>query len=169
MNYLVIVLRLIHIVAGVFWVGGSLIFAFFISPAVAANGEAGQKIMAHLVNKARLSTRLAISAVLTVLAGSWLYQIDSQGLTSGWSSSGPGVGFSIGGIFAVIGLIFGLIIGINSNRLGKLAMEIQGKPSDEQFKRIQAAQKQLSFAVPITSVSLILALICMATARYWVF
>ncbi len=168
MNYLVFVLRLIHILAGVFWVGGSLVFAFFISPAVAATGEAGQKMMVHLVNKARFSTRIAISAVLTVIAGGWLYLIDSQGLTSAWRSSGPGFGFGIGGLFALVGLGFGLMIGMNSNRLGKLATEIQGKPTDAQLAGIQAAQRQLKFAVPIASAALILALICMATARYWV-
>lgn len=169
MNYLVLVLRLIHILAGVFWVGGNLIFAFFVSPAVAATGEAGQKVMAHLVNKARLSARISVSAVLTVIAGGWLYDIDSQGLTSGWRTSGPGLGFGIGGVFALIGLIFGLIVGINSNRLGKLSTEIVGKPTEDQMHKLQAAQKQLGFAVPISSITLILALICMATARYWSF
>jgi uncharacterized membrane protein len=169
MNYLVFVLRLIHILAGVFWVGSSMVFVFFLTPAVAATGEAGQKLMVHLINKARLSTRIAISAVLTVLAGGWLYLIDSQGLTSAWRSSGPGIGFGIGGLFALIGLVFGLMVGINSNRLGKLSAEIQGKPTEAQLAGIQAAQKQLKYAGPISSAALIIALICMATARYWVF
>jgi uncharacterized membrane protein len=169
MNYLVIILRLIHILSGVFWVGGSIVLAFFITPAVAANGEAGQKIFVHLVNKAQISTRIAAAAILTVLAGGWLYLIDSQGLTSGWSNSGPGLGFGIGAFFAFIGLIFGLIVGVNSNKLGKAAGEISGKPTTEQLNIIQAAQKQLRFASPISTVALILALICMATARYWVF
>lgn len=169
MNYLVVVLRLVHILGGMFWVGSSIVFFFFISPAIAANAEAGQKIMAHLVTKARISTGIAISAILTVLAGSWLYAIDSQAFTSGWERSGPGIGFSIGGIFALIGLVFGIIVGRNTNILGKLASEIRGKPTSEQLNKIHAAQKQLSFAGPISSICVILALICMATARYWVF
>ncbi len=169
MNYLVIVLRLIHIVSGVFWVGASLVTAFFITPTVAATGESGQKVMAHLVNKARISFRIAISAILTVLAGGWLYWIDSQGFTSSWRSSGPGLGFGLGGTLALIGLIFGLIVGVNSERLGKLSTEIKGKPTEEQVMKLQSAQKQLKFAVPISTAALILALLCMATARYWVF
>jgi uncharacterized membrane protein len=169
MNYLVIILRLIHIVAGVFWVGSALMNHFFLSPTVAATAEAGQKFMAHLVTKAHLSTRIAISAIVTVLAGSWLYAIDSQDLTSAWSNSGPGLGFGIGGTFAIIGLVFGLLVGINSSTLGNLGAEIKGKPTTEQLTKIQKAQKQLSYAGPISTLALVLALICMATARYWVF
>ena len=117
MNYLVLLLRLVHIFSGVFWVGSSLMTYFFITPTVFATADAGQKFMAHIVTKAKLSTRIAVSAILTVLAGGWLYLIDSQGLTSSWQSSGPGLGFGIGGLFAIIGLIFGLLIGKNSNIL----------------------------------------------------
>ena len=169
MNYLVVGLRLIHILGGVFWVGSSIVFGFFITPAVAANAEAGQKIMAHLVTKSRITTLIAISAILTVLAGAGLYAIDSQGLTSLWRSSGPGIGFGIGGIFALIGLVFGLIVGRNSTILDNLAAEIQGKPTSEQLNKIKSAQGQLRYAGPISSICVILALICMATARYWVF
>src|SRR5262245_1490916 len=117
MDYLKIVLRLIHILAGVFWVGSSLVFAFFIGPAMAANAEAGQKIIAHLVTKAKISARITAAAILTVLAGIWLYAIDSDGFTSAWQRSGPGVGFGIGALFAIIGLAFGIMVGRSNHTL----------------------------------------------------
>ena len=80
MNILIILLRLIHIVAGVFWVGANMFTAFFLSPAVAANGDAGQKLMGYMVTKARISERITIAAVLTVLAGAVLYWNNSGGL-----------------------------------------------------------------------------------------
>jgi hypothetical protein len=61
------------------------------------------------------------------------------------------------------------MVGMNTAKLGKLASEIQGKPSAEQMTQIQAAQRQLAFAGPVSTIALIIALICMATARYWVF
>jgi uncharacterized membrane protein len=169
MNYLVLMLRLVHILGGVFWVGGNMILTFFLSPAVAATGDAGQKFMAHLVTKAAITMRITAAAILTVLAGGWLYWIDSAGLTSPWQGSGPGIGFGIGGLFALVGLAFGIMVGMNTAKLGKLASEIQGKPSAEQMTQIQAAQRQLAFAGPVSTIALIIALICMATARYWVF
>lgn len=167
MNYPVLVLRLIHIMSGVFWVGGSIVLALFISPAVAATGEAGQKVLAHIVTRGKISVMISIAAGLTVLAGGWLYWIDSGGLTSGWTYSPAGWGFATGAIFAIVGFVFGILVGKNVNLLGNLVGKIQGKPTPEQLGLIQAAQKQLAYASPISTVALILALACMATARYW--
>jgi uncharacterized membrane protein len=167
MDYLVLIMRLIHILGGMFWVGGSLVLNFFVSPTVAATSESGQKFMAHLITKTRLTAAITGSAMLTVLAGIVLYWNDSQGFTSAWQSSGPGTGFGLGGFFAIIGLVFGIMVGKNVNILGKLASQIQGKPTNEQMGQIQAAQKQLRYAAPISSAAVIIALICMATARYW--
>ena len=169
MNYLILALRLIHIIGGVFWVGSSVMFKFYISPTVAATADSGQKFMAHLVTKTRLTSAITGSAVMTVLAGAALYWIDSQGLTSLWKSSGPGLGFGLGALFALVGLVFGMMVGRNVGILGRLASQVQGKPTNEQMSRIQSAQKQLGYAAPVSTLFLILALGCMATARYWLF
>jgi uncharacterized membrane protein len=160
---------LLHILSGVFWAGSAILFGFVISPAVSATAESGQKVLAHLVTKARISAMIAYSAILTVLAGGSLYWIDSQGFTSPWQRSGPGIGFGIGGLAAVVGLVFGLLVGKNTNILGRMAAELQGKPSPEQLSKIQAAVHQLGYAGPISSVAVLIALACMATARYWAF
>ena len=169
MNTLIIVLRFVHILSGVFWVGSSVLLGFFISPAVAATADAGQRFMAHLVTKARITLFITISAILTVLAGGWLFWIDSDGLTSAWQNSGPGIGFGVCAIFAFIGLVFGIMVGVNTNTLGTLASQIKGKPTDEQMKTIQTAQQRLKVVGPVGPLVQIVALICMATARYWRF
>jgi len=167
MNTLVIVLRLIHIVGGVFWVGSSVVLGFFISPTVAATAEAGQKFMTHLVTRTKITIRITIAAILTVLAGGWLYWIDSGGFTSGWTNSVTGWGFSIGAILGIVGFVFGALVGKNTHMLGTIASKVQGKPTSEQMNQIQAAQRQLAVVAPISTFALILALVCMATARYW--
>jgi uncharacterized membrane protein len=169
MNYWVIVLRLIHILAGVFWVGSSIVFGLFIGPGIAATADAGQKFMVYLVTKARIDRAILVSAILTVLAGSTLYFIDSGGLDSAWTRSGPGIGFGLGGLFAFVGVIFGAILGSNLGILANTAAQIQGKPSKDQLDKIQVAQKRVAVVGPISTLALILALICMATARYWRF
>ncbi|MCL4527939.1 MAG: hypothetical protein M1282_00815 [Chloroflexi bacterium] len=78
-------------------------------------------------------------------------------------------GFGIGGVLGLIGLIFGIHVGKNVGTLGNMAAQIQGKPTPEQMNKIQAAQKQLAIVGPISTTALILALACMATARYWQF
>ncbi len=167
MNYLVIVLRLIHVFSGVFWVGSALLMAGFITPAVAATADAGQKFMFHLATKSRFTIAMTSSAVLTVLAGAWLYWINSGGLTSGWTGSATGWGFSIGAIFGIIGFVFGALVGKTIGTLGKITSQVQGKPTSDQMSQIQIAQKQLNTFTILDTIPLILALICMATARYW--
>jgi uncharacterized membrane protein len=168
-HILVIVLRVIHILSGVFWVGSAIFTGFFVSPAVAATAEAGQKFMAHLVTKSRVTARITAAAILTVLAGAALYWIDSQGLTSLWTTSGPGIGFGLGALFAIVGLVFGVLVGKSTAVLGRLAAEISSKPTPDQMEKLGAARRQLAYAGPASSIALILALACMATARYWLF
>lgn len=169
MNTLIIVLRLVHIIGGVFWVGTSLLFTFFIIPS-ARDTEVGQKFLGHLfTQKTYLGEIHGISAILTVLAGAGLYWIDSGGFTSGWMTSGPGLGFGIGGIFGFLGMISGILQAIPLRTLAETAAQIQGSPTLEQTGKIQAAQKRLGVIGRIDSAVLILALIFMSTARYWRF
>ena len=168
MSTLIIVLRLIHIVGGVFWVGTALLFSFFIIPSIRATSEVEQKFWG-LLTKTHLGEVHGISAILTVLAGAGLYWIDSQGFTSGWMTSGPGLGFGIGGIFGFLGVISGILNALPLRTLAETAAQIQGSPTPEQMDKIQAAQKRLGVVGRIDSAVLIIALICMATARYWRF
>jgi len=169
MNYLVIALRLIHILAGVFWVGGTLIMTFFIGPTIGATAEAGQKFVGHLMSKLKFSQRMAAAAGLTILAGGILFWIDSDGFGSAWVSSGAGRGFSIGAGFAVVGFVYGILIGRTTTAMAQLGAQFQGKPSSEQIGQMQALGKQQTTYSKVASTMLILAVIFMATARYFVF
>jgi len=166
MNYLVIVLRLLHIISGVLWVGAGLIMFFFIGPTLGATAEAGQKFAQHLMTRTRFTAVVTVSAILTVLAGASLYWIDSGGLTSAWMHSGAGLGFGIGAFFGLIGFVFGMQVGNTNGALAKLGAQIQGKPTPEQMAQIGALRKRLSIVSPINAYSLILAALFMAIARY---
>jgi len=166
MIYLIWLLRIIHIVAGVFWVGGTLIMAFFIGPTVGATAEAGQKFVGHLMNNLKFSNRMAAAAGSTILAGFILYWIDSQGFTSAWTSSGAGRGFGIGAGFALIGFVFGLLIGRSTKAMAQLGAQMQGKPSPEQLTQMQSIRKQQATYSNISVAALMLAVIFMSIARY---
>jgi hypothetical protein len=142
---------------------------FLITPTVAATAEAGQKFMGHLVTRARLSARITFAAILTVVAGGWLYWIDSDGFTSAWERSGPGIGFGIGAFAALIGFGFGLLVGKNATLISKLAVQGTGQPSPELLGRIKSAGSKMRMANGVSTAALIVALVCMATARYWLF
>jgi uncharacterized membrane protein len=166
MNYYVIALRLVHIISGVFWVGASLVMFFFVGPTLVATAEAGQKFAQHLMTKTRFTAVITVSAILTVLAGYALYWRDSDGFSSTWLHTGQGLGFGVGALFALIGLVFGIIVGNSNGALAKLGLQIQGKPTPEQMAQIGALRKRLSLVSPINAYSLIIALLLMAISRY---
>ena len=167
MNYLVIVLRIIHILAGVFWVGGTLIMTFFIAPTIGATAESGQKFIGYLMNNLKFSQRMAASAGLTILAGVILFGLDAR--NSGWASSGAGRGFGIGALFAIIGFVYGMLVGNTTKAMAKLGAQFQGKPTPEQMAQMQALMKQQSTYSKIAAATLILAVLFMAISRYLVF
>jgi len=166
MNTVVLVLRLLHILGGVIWVGGALAVNFFIGPALGATGEAGKQFAGHLMGKTRFTAVMTGAALTSVTAGFILYGIDSNWFTSAWQSSGTGIGFGIGAFFALIGLVTGIMNGNNNRAMGRLGAQIQGKPTSEQAAQLGAIRKQQAWVIPVNTYSLLLTVLFMATARY---
>lgn len=160
--YLVWLLRIIHIVAGVIWVGGTLIMTFFVGPTVGATGEAGQKFVAHLMNNLKFSNRMAAASGLTILAGFILYFRGGAALFE----SRFGIGLGIGAVFALIGFVSGMMIGRTIKAMSQLGAEMQGKPSPDQLRQMQALQKRQMTVSMISTISVLLATVFMAIARY---
>jgi uncharacterized membrane protein len=166
--YLIWLLRIVHIVAGMFWVGGTLMMTFFIAPTIGATAEAGQKFIGHLMSNLKFSQRMSAAAGLTILAGGLLYGYDASG-SELWVSSGAGRGFGIGAVFGLIGFVFGIMIGRTTKAMAQLGAQFQGKPTNEQVAQMQKLQKQQAVYSKTASAMLIISVIFMAIARYLVF
>ena len=160
--YLVWLLRIIHIVAGVVWVGGTLIMTFFIGPTVGATGEAGQKFVGHLMSNLKFSNRMAAASGLTILAGFILYFRGGAALME----SRFGIGLGIGALFALIGFVSGMFIGRTIKAMAELGAQMQGKPTPDQLKEMQALQRRQATVSMISTISVLLATVFMAIARY---
>ena len=160
--WLVWLLRIAHIVGGVFWVGGSLVMTFFIGPAVGAIGDSGPKFMADLINNRKFSNRMAMASGLTLLAGFLLYIRGGAALMG----TNFGIGLGIGALFGVISFVFGMMIGRNIKAMAQLGAQLQGNPSPEQLSKMGALQKRQGTVSMISTWSAILATVFMAIARY---
>lgn len=169
MDYLKLALRFIHIIGGVFWVGAALVMNFFVAPTMRATGDAGRQFAGHFMGKTKIVAAMNVSVYSTLIAGFWLYGIDSQWFSSPWMRSGAGIGFGIGAGFALIGFVTGLMNGGNNRKLAMLGSQIQDKPTPEQAAQLAAIQKQQGWVVPVNTWTLLLAVLFMATARYLVF
>jgi uncharacterized membrane protein len=144
-----VILRLVHILAGTFWVGAALMLTFFISPTVGATQDAGKRFMGHFMGKTKFNLAMWSSALLTVIAGSILYWFNSNGFHSVWMSSGSGIGYGIAALFAFLGLIVGVFQNRNSNALAVLGGQVQAQgtpPTPEQATQLQRSAKRWRLA-----------------------
>jgi uncharacterized membrane protein len=166
MNNLMLVLRLIHVLGGVFWAGGALVMTFFIIPSIGATAEAGQKVMGHLLTQTKVSLTMTIASISSVAAGAILYWIDSDGLTNGWMTAGPGIGFAIGGFFGLVALGAGLMVPRVGKAMGMLAAQIKGVPSPEQQAQLAILRKRQATVSMINAAGLFITIVFMGISRY---
>ena len=168
----ILVLRLIHIVSGIFWVGAAITMFLFLQPTAEATAPEGQRFMLHLLRNRRFSEVVLGSALLTVGAGAILFWVDSNGLQLTWMSRPPGLGFTIGALAALVAVVLFMFIGYPTGRRliaigSRLEAERRPPSADEQqtLARSQALVKRVGMTVVVL---LAVAAVAMATARYWV-
>ncbi len=169
MNIFVLVLRLLHVVGGIFWVGAALLMNFFIAPTIRATGDGGRQFAGHFMARTRFTMAMNVAVLSTAVAGFLLLGLDSDWFRSQWLHSGAGVGFTIGGLFGLAGLVTGFMNGGNVRKMAGLAAQIQGKPTPEQAAQMGAITKQQAWVVPVNTWTLLIAAILMAVSRYLAF
>jgi uncharacterized membrane protein len=171
--YLLILLRVVHVVAGILWAGAGITYLFFIKPSVKAIGPAGPQFMQNMAQRRKYPTFMMSTSLLTVLAGIALYWFSSGGLNLAWITTGVGIGFTIGSLAALAAFLIGsTIIGPTSGKMGALGGQIAATgngPTAEQIDQLHTMETKLNRAEGIEFVLLVISLVTMATARYWTF
>jgi uncharacterized membrane protein len=166
---LILALRLVHIVSGVFWVGSIIFMAWFLTPAIRVAGAAGGTVIQQLVRAQRLPAYLIAGMLLTVISGLLLYQHDSSSF-AGWMHTGTAMTFGAGAVFAIIGAIIGVFFNTPiAKLLSALGASIQAggrPPTTEQAASMAMLQVRLARFSNTAAVLLILATAAMAVARY---
>jgi hypothetical protein len=166
----IIVLRLVHVLGGIFWVGSVTFNAAFLLPTLAALGPAAGPVMAGLQRR-RMTTVLPTVAVLTILSGLRLLQVGSAGFAGDYFASGPGIAYSVGGLLAIAGFAVGMgFTRPAMARAGALAAQM-GSAADDAARAALGAEiaRLRSRGAKSNSVMLILvtiAAVAMAVARY---
>jgi uncharacterized membrane protein len=162
--------RLIHVLAGTFWVGVAVFVATSMLPAIRAAGPAGNAVMRYLTVVQRLPYILLTAGALALLSGGYLVWIDSTGSLESWMQSGQGMTYLIGAIAAVLAAAIGVGLNIpTANRLGRLgAAQAQGSipASVDQANLAAGLARRLIWGTRVAAVLLVIALSSMAVARY---
>jgi hypothetical protein len=170
MDVYVVFLRLVHIIAGVFWVGAALLMLGFVSPTVRALGPAGGAFMQRFTKNSRYPVAMGVSSLLTTLAGLLLYWRVSSGFSAEWMQSTSGLVLSIGAVAGIVAFLIGsFIIGPTAGQIGKLGDEMaarQGPPTPEQGATMQRLQAKMERVSRFEAALMLVALVGMAAARY---
>lgn len=170
MDWYLVVLRVLHILAGVFWVGASFMTILFLQPTAREIGPAAAPFMGHLAGKKRLADWVLGAAGLTILAGVLMYWRVSGGLDPDWVASATGISLTIGAACAIAAFALGLSV-VRPTILATLAVGREvaasgGPPTPEQQERLQALSKRSKDVGKVIVPLLVVAVIGMASARY---
>jgi hypothetical protein len=171
--YVILFLRVLHIVAGVLWTGAAIVYVTHVKPAVQLIGPAGPMFMQAYVERRKYPLFMQVTSILCVTAGLVMYWFASGGLSMSWITSGPGLGFTIGSVAGLLSFFLGaLFIGPRAGRMSKLGQAISaagGPPSAAQADEMHRLEGEITRLENVEFVLLVIALLTMATARYWHF
>lgn len=163
-----LVLRLVHILGGLFWVGSGLFMFFYLGPALKEAGPLAAGAVMASMQKRRFFQLVPIVAVLTMLAGLRLMWIVSLGQAH-WFVHRPGHMYSVSGALAIVAFLVGMIVSRPAMvRVGKLAQSAasDGASKDLIAHEMAALQKRAQMSSGVAVALLVLSAAGMAVARY---
>lgn len=167
MHTTMLLLRLVHIVSGVFWVGAMMFNAFFLGPSIAEAGPDGARVMRGLMQR-NFMVIMPVVALLTILSGIWM-MIRLGGGGDAFFHSTMGRVLSVGGLLAIIAFVIGMAV-VRPAMMRAMALgQAAAQPGADQaalMPQIQALRARGAAATRLVTWLLILAVAAMATARY---
>lgn len=170
MAFELLVLRLIHVVGGMFWVGAGLFSGIFLMPALTEAGPAAGAVMGSMKRR-RLFVVMPAVAILTILSGLRLMWITSGGFAPGYFATASGATFAAAGGAAILAFLLGLLVSMPAGRrMGELGAAI-GKAADpEEAARLSGelarVQRRVRLVGSAVMVLLLAAAAGMAVGRY---
>ena len=168
MDIVLVLLRLIHIVAAVAWVGLGGVMALYIGPAVGRAGESGLRFLKTLLIHTSYGRIFPIVAGLTMLAGILLYLVGNS------ASHFTTTGNIVLGIGALAGILAGIHGGATTGRattalskaLEQHVPEGNGSVSADGLATLRDLAAKLGGHARLSFVLMVIALLGMASARY---
>lgn len=165
-----LVLRLVHVLGGIFWVGSLMFTSFFLVPVVRSSPAVAGQVMAGLQRR-RLFIILPIVAFLTIASGIRLLMIASAGFSSAYFSTSAGRTFGAGAVAATVAFLLSVLVSRPGFvHVGRLGVSLATTTDEGARERITAEMQRLSRRVAIANAIVVALLLLtaagMATARY---
>ncbi|HKS06383.1 MAG TPA: hypothetical protein VJR92_08735 [Gemmatimonadaceae bacterium] len=169
MNLLQVILRAVHVLGGVIWVGTMFFNTIFLLPAIRDAGPDGGKVMNALVKRG-LPVFMPVVALLTIISGSWLYWRASVGFQPEYMRSGPGMAFGTGGVLAILAFLVGMVtmrpMMMKMAALGPRVAQAAAGERDALVAEMNALRDRLGSLGNVVLVLLVCAALAMGIAQY---
>jgi len=167
---LMIVLRLAHVVLGVYWAGTLFFVVTFLLPGVRDAGSEGERVILALQRRRYFET-MPVVAALTIVSGLLLYWRVSNGFAMSWIRSGEGLSLTVGGFAALMAFAIGVgVMRPVSLRAIQLAQSVkqlpEGAAGESRLAEIQALRMRAAASVRWMAGLLAVVVATMAVARY---
>jgi len=166
----VVLLRIIHVLCGVFWAGALMFAVIFLEPSIRASGSEGAKVMRALIQRNYL-TVVPLVAAITILSGLWLMWIVSGGFSAEWFKSGTGMTLTAGSLVAFAAFMVGVhVLRPSVLRIGPLAQVAAeapaGRKKEAMLAQVQRLRRRAMVSGRWVAALLAVAVVAMAAGRY---
>jgi len=166
---MLLTMRLLHVVLGIFWAGTIVFNALYLQPAMADAGPDGAKVMASLMRRHFLVV-MPVVGFVTIVSGLWLYWHVSAGFQADYMGSSTGMAIGVGTIAALAAFAIGVGIlrpaMMRAGALSQAAMQAPAPERDAHLATAQALRMRAAIAGRVVAALLTIAAITMAVARY---
>jgi uncharacterized membrane protein len=164
-----IVLRVLHILGAILWVGSGLFTYLFLLPSLRPGSPAFHEVMGGLQRR-RLFTVLPVTAVVTMLSGVRLLQIVSDGFSGEYFARASGQVYAAAGLASVFAFTLSLVVSRPAAvRTGALMGQREAASDDERARidvTLASLRRRGAVATVVSMTLIILAAAGMAVARY---
>ena len=166
MNIEFIILRILHIVFGVFWAGSAIFLASILEPRLKLMGPAVQGAVMRALMPVMIPAML-FSATVTIFAGIALALRLRGGELDSFLNTGWGLMILVGFITSMIAYILGMMTSASGRRLGSLVDSMEGRsPTTEESARMHKLRSRLTIFGRINAILVVIAVATMASARF---
>lgn len=160
-----VTLRAIHVLAAVFWAGGTFVLAwhheFVINPGTP------RETLARMASYDDMSKRIGFAGLLAALSGILLYWEVSLGLDDAWLASTYGTVITLGAAAGILSFLVAIpMVGMANNRAAALDDEAGEELTDEQRAEVDRLYARQHKGERWIAVLLGIAVLAMATAQY---
>lgn len=166
-DLVMVILRAIHLVGTVFWVGGTFLVAGYHEYVIDPGNP--KRTLQRMAEYDEMSTMVGVSGIVGVLAGVVMYWIVSDGLTMAWITSTYGVTITVGAVAGLIAIAVAIpFVGLTNNRSVELYEETSGAEelTEEQIAEVGRLRSRLHRGERLAALFMLIAVLAMATAQY---